>query len=150
MSSLAFPGHLDGGVHLPCDVHPLLHRHGLQLHLWILGNETAGLNFWICLNFLQGEQEVLQEHFWNRFQKCSWHNNGFHFYSSVAERYSIFWPYLEELTIFVRKLKMFEIFVLIYFIHLDIFVKVPDSWKAAGATAGNFDNQCPKVKIVSF
>jgi len=23
---------------------------------------------------------------------------------------------------------------------------VPDSWKAAGATAGNFDNQCPKAK----
>ena len=24
--------------------------------------------------------------------------------------------------------------------------KVPDTWKSAGATAGNFDNQCPKVK----
>ena len=28
--------------------------------------------------------------------------------------------------------------------------KVPDTWKSAGATAGNFDNQCPKVKKTPF
>ena len=28
--------------------------------------------------------------------------------------------------------------------------KVPDTWKSAGATAGNFDNQCPKVKKLPF
>ena len=35
-------GDLDGGDHLPGDVRPLLRRHGIQLHLRVVGHEAAG------------------------------------------------------------------------------------------------------------
>ena len=35
-------GDLGGGDHLPGDVRPLLRRHGIQLHLWVVGHEAAG------------------------------------------------------------------------------------------------------------